>query len=137
MNTNNSKTVHEAFARFFEEPTRESFRALLTEHVGELRSCDFKESWPDHASVSKHILGLANAGGGCLVIGVKENEDKTLSAEGLPDIKDKADIINGIKLFIPEPLLAAVEIGDFAYDASEYASLVGKRFQVLFVQLYH
>lgn len=64
---------------------------------------------------------------------MKENDDKTLSPEGIAQIKDKADIINGVKLFLPEPLLPALEIGDFSYDAAEYATLVGKRFQVVFV----
>jgi predicted HTH transcriptional regulator len=130
--TNKSKTVHESFSKFFENPTRESLRNLLKEHVGELRNCDFKELWPDHASVAKHLLGLANVGGGCLIIGVKENGDKTLSPVGIA-IKDKADIISGVKLFIPEPLLAALEIADFSYDSAEYQALIGKRFQVLFV----
>lgn len=133
MNRKESKTVHESFSRFFETPTRESLRALLREHVGELRTCDFKESWPEHAPVAKHLLGLANVGGGCLIVGVKENEDKTLSPVGIAQIKDKADIFSGVKLFLPEPLLAALEIGDFSYDAAEYATLVGKRFQVVFV----
>lgn len=133
MKNNESKTVHESFSRFFETPTRESLRALLKEHVGELRNCDFKEAWPDHASVAKHLLGLANVGGGCLIVGVKENEDKTLSPVGIAQIKDKADIVNGVKLFLPEPLLAALEIGDFSFDAAEYATLIGKRFQIIFV----
>jgi hypothetical protein len=133
MNRRESKTVHQSFSEFFETPTRESLRALLREHVGELRHCDFKESWPDHAPVAKHLLGLANVGGGCLIIGVKENEDKTLSPVGMTQIKDKADIVSGVKLFLPEPLLAALEIADFSYDAAEYATLVGKRFQVVFV----
>jgi hypothetical protein len=133
MNKNPSKTVHESFARFFENPTRESLRALLKEHIGELRNCDFKEAWPEHGPVARHILGLANVGGGCLIVGVQENSDKTLTPTGLPEIKDKADVINGVKLFLPEPLLAAIEIGDFSYDAAEYATLVGKRFQVVFV----
>ncbi|QEE23098.1 hypothetical protein CS053_00260 [Rhodanobacter glycinis] len=127
------KTVHEAFARFFEKPSRESLRALLKEHVGELRRCDFKTEWPDLTAVAKHLLGLGNANGGCLVIGVKEESDKTLSPLGIGAIKDKANIINGIKAYLPEPLLQAVEIGDFSYDASEYEALVGKRFQVIFV----
>src|SRR5206468_6746234 len=71
--------------------------------------------------------------GGCLIVGVKENDDKTLSPVGITQIKDKADIISGVKLFLPEPLLAALEIGDFSFDATEYAALVGKRFQIVFV----
>ncbi|OQZ03025.1 MAG: hypothetical protein B6D34_09220 [Candidatus Brocadia sp. UTAMX1] len=133
MVTNNSKSIHESFSRFFENPTRESLWALLKEHVGELRNCDFKESWPEHPSVAKHLLGLANVGGGCLIIGVKENDDKTLSPTGITRITDKADITNGVKLFLPQPLLAALEIADFSYEAAEYPALIGKRFQVIFV----
>lgn len=128
-----SKTVHEAFSRFFENPTRESFRSLLKEHVGELRNCDFKEDWPEMGALAKHVLGIGNAGGGCLILGVKENADKTTSPQGLQQIKDKADISNGLKAYLPEPLLAAVETADFKYEASEYAALVGKLFQVIFV----
>lgn len=128
-----SKTIHESFSKFFENPTRESLRNLLKEHVGELRNCDFKESWPELAAVAKHLLGIANVGGGCLIIGVMENSDKTLSPSGLDKIKDKADIISGVKSFLPEPLLSALEIADFSFDAAEYPTLVGKRFQVLFI----
>ncbi len=128
-----SKTVHEAFSRFFENPTRESFYKFLKEHVGELRNCDFKENWPENASLAKHLLGIGNAGGGCLVLGVKENADKSMSPQGLKQIKDKADISNGLKTYLPEPLLAALETADFPYTAPEYPTLVGKLFQVIFV----
>lgn len=128
-----SKTIHEAFSRFFENPTRDSLRALLKEHVGELRNCDFKEDWPESASLAKHVLGIGNAGGGCLVLGVKENADKSTSPQGLKQIKDKADISNGLKAYLPEPLLATLETADFKFEASEYPALIGKLFQVIFV----
>jgi hypothetical protein len=127
------KTVHEAFTRFFENPTRETFRGLLLEHVGELRECDFKESWPANAAVAKHLLGLANSGGGCLVVGVQESEDGTLIPKGISALKDKADLVSGTQSYLPQPVLDSLECGDFSYDAPEYASLVGKRFQVVFV----
>ena len=133
MARKDSKTVHEAFARFFENPTRESFRSLLKEHVGELRNCDFKEDWPETGALAKHLIGIGNAGGGCLILGVKENADKSTQPQGLGQIKDKADISNGLKAYLAEPLLAAIETADFKYEASEYAALVGKLFQVVFV----
>ena len=133
MARKDSKTVHEAFARFFENPTRESFRSLLKEHVGELRNCDFKEDWPETGALAKHLIGIGNAGGGCLILGVKENADKSTQPQGLGQIKDKADISNGLKAYLPEPLFAAIETADFKYEASEYAALVGKLFQVVFV----
>jgi hypothetical protein len=133
MKRKDSKTVHEAFARFFEEPSRESLRVLLEEHVGELRNCDFKGEWPENSSLGKHILGIGNAGGGCLVFGVKENDDKSMTPQGLPQFKDKADISNGVKAYLPEPLFEALQFADFKYEAAEYAALVGKLFQVVFV----
>lgn len=128
------KSYHELFARFFEMPSRESFRALLKENVGELRCLDFKEQWLDHSGLSKHILGIANSGGGCLVIGVEEIDDGTLLPKGLSSLTDKADIVNGIKNYIPNSLYANVDILDFSFDASEYNELIGKKFHVLFVE---
>jgi len=40
------KTFHEAFTKFFEEPTRDKLRELLKNNVGELDNLDFKESFP-------------------------------------------------------------------------------------------
>lgn len=134
MNKLATKSVHESFSRFFESPTRDSLRDFLRSHVGELRNCDFKEQWPDNAAVAKHLLGIANVGGGCLIFGVKESDASGLEPVGLAELKDKADVVSAIRLFLPEPLVSSLEIADFSYTAAEYSSLVGKRFQVLFVQ---
>jgi hypothetical protein len=133
MNKDRSKTIHEAFVRFFESPTRESFGIFLREHVGEHKNCDFKEAWPDYSAVAKHILGLGNAGGGCLVFGIKENTDKSFTSTGLTQLQDKAEIISGIKFYLPHLLLSNIEIGDFSYDGPEFGKLSGKRFQIVFV----
>ncbi|MBN6102108.1 hypothetical protein JR064_08015 [Xanthomonas sp. CFBP 8703] len=133
MNKLAPKSVHESFSRFFESPSRESLRSFLKEHVGELRNCDFKEQWPEHAAVAKHLLGIANVGGGCLIFGVKESTTG-LEPVGITELKDKADVVSGIRLYLPEPLLTSLEIADFSYAAAEYPALIGKRFQVLFVQ---
>jgi len=127
------KSYHESFARFFENPTRDGFREFMKTNAGELRSCDFKAEWPEQSGLSRHILGLANTGGGCLVVGVAEADDRTLDPHGLLALKDKADVTNGIKNYLPSPLLNVIDIVDFSFDASEYPKLIGKRFQVLFV----
>lgn len=129
-----TKGYHESFARFFESPTRESLRNLIKDNVGELRVCDFKAQWPEHSSLAKHVLGMANSGGGCLVIGVEEQADKSLEPVGMPAITDKADITNGLKNYLPTDLLKMVDVLDFSFDASEYPKLIGKRFQVVFVE---
>jgi predicted HTH transcriptional regulator len=127
-----SKGWHEEFARFFETPSREALRDLLRGHVGELNCYDFKGTWPTYPKVARHILGLANSSGGCLILGVEEKEDKTFEPVGVDMLRDKADIYKGIQKFISGQLKH--EILDFSYDASEYPKMVGKKFQVLIVE---
>jgi len=128
-----NKTLYEEFARFFENPTREGLRELLRNNVGELPHCDFKQQWPAFPKFARHLLGLGNSGGGCIIIGIAQREDKTLEPEGLEALMDKADIVNGIKKFLPNALLANVDIQDYSFEASEYPAIVGKKFQVVFV----
>jgi hypothetical protein len=124
----------ESFARFFEEPSRESLRELLKQHVGETRFLDFKEEWPKHAALAKHILGFANTGQACIIMGAKELADRSIDPVGLPQLADKADITNGLKNYLPAELLGRTDVLDFSFDASEYPKLVGKRFQVVIIE---
>ena len=126
------KKQHEGYTKFFEEPTRKSLRELLKHNIGELDYLDFKEIWPDTPKLAKHILGLANSGGGVLVIGTKQNDDGSIDPVGLPAIVDKTDITNKVKHFLPDQISA--EILDFSYKDSEYPTLKGKSFQVLLVE---
>jgi len=131
--TAKKKTLKEEFAKFYENPTREGLRELLRDNLGELSTFDFKEQWPPFSKVARHILGLANIGGGCIIIGVAEREDKTLEPRGIEALVDKSTITNSIKKFLPTTLLENVEIGDFIYEAAEYPALIGKKFQALFI----
>src|SRR5690606_4933075 len=63
----------------------------------------------------------------------KENDDKSLEPTGLETLADKANITKGIKKFLPPDLLKTIVVLDFVYTESEYSTLVGKKFQVLFV----
>ncbi len=121
----------EAFARVLEDPTRENFRDLLREHTGETPNLDFKAEWPSLDKLARHILAFANSGGGCIVIGVAEKDDKTLEPAGLTTLKDKVDVTKTLNNCLPESLLPLVHIDDFAYEASEYPALVGKKFQLI------
>lgn len=126
------KGWHEEITRFFENPSRESLRDLLKNHYGELNNYDFKKEWPVFPKVARLTLGLANSGGGCLIVGVEERDDKTFDPCGLTNLADKADIQKGIQKFIP-PQLQYVVL-DFSYRASEYPKLVDKSFQILLVE---
>ena len=127
------RLLKEEFAKFYENPTRDSLRELLKNNLGEFPNLDFKERWLPFPQMARHILGIANAGGGCIIVGVAEKDDKTLEANGIEALVDKTEITDGIKKFVPNVLLAETEFGDFSYDASEYPKLVSKKFQVVFI----
>lgn len=127
------KSINEEFARFFEKPSREGLRDILKNNNGEFSNCDFKGIWPELDKIARHLLGMGNSGGGCLILGVAEMEDKTLDPKGLNTLLDKSDFYNGVQKYIPHNLLDKIEIQDYSYDASEYQTLVGKKFQVVFI----
>jgi predicted HTH transcriptional regulator len=127
-----AKGLHENFARFFEAPSRESLRELLRNHFGERNELDFKGDWPQYPVVARHLLGFANSGGGCIVFGISQKSDNTFEISGLPKIADKADIQRNVQKYIPSQL--QYNVLDFAYEASEYPTLIGKKFQVLLIE---
>lgn len=116
---------------FLKSPSKDNFRKFLKENCGELNEIDFKLEWIDKGQLSKMILSMANSHGGIIVVGVNENEDGTLSLEGLAQLKDKADINNEISKYVPPGL--DYEVFDFVYDASEYPAVENKKFQLLII----
>lgn len=126
------KQLKDQVYKLLQEPTLDNFRDFLHAQMGEHNSIDFKSQWIEDAALAKEMLALANSQGGFLIFGVAENEDKSICIDGLPEIKDKAVISNGVKNFISSNL--KYEIYDFSYDASEYQALVNKKFQMLVVE---
>jgi hypothetical protein len=124
----------EAFARFFEEPTREGLRELLRDHEGEFDEFDFKEIWPTHPDLARAVLALGNSGGGAIVVGMKEGEGGSLVPVGLDSYTDKSKVHAGIEKFLPAPLLNGVHVYDFEFKETEYGPIKGKKFQVLVVE---
>ena len=126
------KEQHEAFANFFAQPTREALRELLRKNIGETDYLDFKSSWPEVPKLAKHILALANSGGGAVVVGVTQESDGRLTPTGLSSIKDKAALIPPLSAFLPKTV--EYQVLDFSFGASEYEILIGRSFQVLLVE---
>ena len=133
MKTIDERWLYGPFTNFFEKPSHHSLEALLKNSGGESRYFDFKAEWPAKDKIAKHVLALANSGGGCLIIGVSENKDGTLSAVGANELVDKSDITKKIHSYIPDGLLEHIHIIDFSYDEDESSVLKGKKFQVAFI----
>ncbi len=127
-----NKTLYEDFANFFEQPTRDGLRNLLKNNFGEFDYLDFKKEWPTFSKVAKHVLAFSNSGGGCIVFGVSQEDDGSLDSKGIDLIVDKSDVDNGISPFIPSEI--EYDILDYKFDTSEYKEIIGKKFQVLFIE---
>jgi predicted HTH transcriptional regulator len=125
-----NKNFHEAFTKFFEEPTRDKFRELLKNNVGELDNLDFKQCLPVKDKLAKHLLAMANSNGGAIIIGV--SDDSPMIATGIETLVDKASIQNKLAPYLPKSL--KYEVLDFAYKDAEFADLKGKSFQVFIIE---
>lgn len=91
--------------RLLQEPTLDNFRNFLKGQTGEHNSIDFKEKWIEPTKLVKEMLAIANSGGGIIIFGVKEKEDKSFSYDGIEEIVDKAKISNDIKNYISTELM--------------------------------
>nr|WP_236165549.1 ATP-binding protein [Pseudomonas fulva] len=126
-----SRQLHVGFSEFFAKPSNETLRALIRNNIGETNNVDFKEIWPDKGKLAKHVLALANSGGGVLLIGIKDDDPPSAVGIGPGDLRDKTVIADMIKALIPSSL--TYEVFDFNYRDSEDSVLKGKAFQVLIV----
>lgn len=126
------KGMKEIYAQFFEEPTRERLYEILESKYGESNNLDFKREWIERSELARIILSIANSGGGCIIVGVTE-EDDSLVSTGLDSIKDNSDLVKEIEKFIPNNLLRHIELIQFIYDSDVYNNIRNKRFQVLFI----
>jgi hypothetical protein len=127
-----NKQQHEAFAKFFEAPTREGLRDVLKQNIGETDYLDFKREWPEFPKLAKHVLALGNSGGGALIVGVEQEPDGSVKSVGVPAMLDKVKLFKGIRGYIPDSINA--DLFDFTFKDSEYDAIKGMSFQVLIVE---
>lgn len=118
--------------KVLKEPTLENFRELLQNHMDEEDYLDFKKEWESNEKMSKHILAMANSGGGCIILGVEQNGDGSFGICGLKSLKDPAKLKEGIKGIIPDSLEYLIK--DFKYESSEYKAMENKKFQILIIK---
>ena len=126
------KTQHEIFAKFFETPTRETLKDIFNDNTGEKSYLDFKEVWLEHHKLAKYILASSNTGTGALIMGVKENDDKTFTSKGLDSLTDDSVVRAGLEKYLPDAI--EYDIFDFIYTDSDNKKLKGKKFQVLLIE---
>ncbi|MCC9262175.1 MAG: ATP-binding protein [Methanobrevibacter woesei] len=133
MVANNKKGLKESFAKVFENPNRINFKELLQDIHGEYDELDFKQEYIDDSKLAKHILGMANSGGGAIIFGVEEKEEGCLTPTGLDNFKDTTDIKKELSKFLPFEL--EYEIYNFEYeDDNEWKTVKNKKFQLMIIE---
>jgi len=133
--TNLPRSYKEEFGKFFEDPNRVNLRDLLQNDYGEFSYLDYKEIWPSYPKLARHLLGLGNSNGGCIIIGVAENVDGTLDPKGIEKFEDKSNIQAGIKKYIPPQVLGEIDGLNFSFDEVEYYKIRGKKFQAVLIKI--
>lgn len=118
---------------FIKNPSHETLKELLFNNTGETDFLDFKTKWTEFSKMAKHVLAIANSGGGCIIVGVSQNDEGAISLTGLneDDFLDKADVDNKLANLLPKYLKYRTE--DFHF-ADESFPLLNKRFQVLIIE---
>lgn len=129
---NHPKQIKDILYKLMQEPTLDNLRNYLQNNTGEHNSIDFKSEWITGGKLVKEMISIANYGGGVILFGVSEDENKRAICNGLPEIRDKAVIANDIKKYIPDSL--KYEVYDFEYASSEYEQLQGKMFQLMSIE---
>lgn len=122
------KIRRDEFVEFFKSPDRVKLKELLKKKIGETDNLDFKKQWTENSKIAKHVLAMSNSGGGVIVFGV---EDGTNEPIGLDDLKDKKKIHDAISGYLPKEV--TWDVFDFNYTETEYESLKGKKFQVIYI----
>jgi schlafen family protein len=126
--------LREDFAQFVESMSRERLRDFLRDHTGENAYCDFKAEWPADIELARDVIGIANNGGGVIIIGVAENKDDgTFDIRGLAKLRDENEVNQKIERYLPKPLRDQYGLFSFSYTESEYPAIKDKHFQVVIV----
>lgn len=128
---NNIGLSKEDVYKTLQNPSREDLINSVFNGVGEQDNLDFKENWTKHQKIAEIILGMANMGGGSIIVGIKENDDGTLEANGLEVLEDKEKLHSKIYNFLPDNV--KFNIFDFDFTSESYDKIKGKMFQILIV----
>ena len=121
---------------FFQDPDATKLRSLLRSCLGEFNHLDFKENFPETPKLAKHILGMANTRGGCIVVGVADAKAHggVHKPVGIATTTDPTVLGTKLCELLPETLHRAYHVLTFDGYAVAGESCAGRFFQVILVQ---
>jgi len=93
-------SYYDAVKQLIDTPNSKTLETILWDYLFESDQVDFKKDYLEIDKIAKHILSLANIGGGAIILGVSEDGD-SLKLDGLEEYKDNAELDNSLKKYIP------------------------------------
>lgn len=132
MEFEHQQSIKDDLEDFFTSPSKDKLLSVLSLDK-EYDYIDYKEQWPDRSKIARHILGMANAGGGIIVVGVKEHDDGRLESVGMDNPLDEADFGQKVEQYTPEGTDSLYALETFRYNDVYSEAISGKVFQVLFI----
>jgi len=125
-----------ALGAFFKDPDAKKLHSLLRSSLGEFNHLDFKEDFPEPVKLAKHLLGMANTRGGCIVVGVADAKanDGVHKPVGITSPTDPTELGKKLREFLPETLDGIWNILTFEGSAIGGETCSGRFFQVIVVQ---
>lgn len=131
MVKNLRRAWEDEFRDFLQSPSREEFREFISQnYLQELNEFEFKEEMIEWSKLAKSILGIANTKGGCIVFGLKENEDNVIKPIGVKKLVDESKVADGVSKFLPRTL--SWEIVNISFGENDL-DFPNKKFQIIFI----
>ena len=127
----NVESYKEEMYQLLQNATRENFIKIVFDGLGELDNLEYKREWINEQRLSEIILGIANSGGGAIIIGVNENENGTYEPIGLNKLEDSEKKRSKLDKYLPVNIL--YDILNFDFTDESYSKIKGKLFQIIII----
>lgn len=120
---------------FLKEPTLETFSFFLEKNLGETNNIDFKEEWVEIEKIAQILMGMGNSGGGCILIGIAEENGNLVSKGIQGKTYDPSDFNKKISKYFPNSIVVKIQLLNFFYDNDVYGKLKNKKFQMVMINV--
>lgn len=127
----NVESYKDEMYQLLQNPTRENFIKVVFKGLGELDNLEYKREWISEQKLSEIILGIANSGGGAIIIGVYENDNGTYDPSGIDKLEDSEKKRSKLDKFLPVNIQYSILSFDFTDES--YSKIKGKLFQIIII----
>ncbi|WP_186578032.1 AlbA family DNA-binding domain-containing protein [Aquibacillus kalidii] len=106
-----------------------TFQSLMENYYGETNELDFKAELIEETKLAKLMIAMANSGGGVIVFGVEDEQNKPV---GIQLDKDITDFQRKVSNYLPDNLIFDSQL--IRYDDNDlYGDFKNKEFMIVYI----